>query len=74
MAFDYNDGGNFRSDLFVNGVKQTVTSWDRTGGATKTTEPDYENDIYGITNGMYLCCDCLVPNYYVVDNTVNTVT
>ena len=55
MAFDYNDNGAFRSDLFVNGVKQTVTEWDRTGGAKKTTEPGYERDIYSITSGQYLC-------------------
>lgn len=55
MAFDYNENGAFRSDLFVNGVKQTVTEWDRTGGAKKTTEPGYERDIYSITSGQYLC-------------------
>lgn len=73
MAFDYNDGGNFRSDLFVNGVKQTVTSWDRTGGATKTTEPDYENDIYGITNGMYLCIGGPLFSRYGIDGVIDNV-
>ena len=73
MAFDYNDGGNFRSDLFVNGVKQTVTSWDRTGGPTKTTEPDYEKDIYGITNGMYLCIGGPLFSRYGIDGVIDNV-
>lgn len=55
MSFDYNTSGELRSDLFINGVKQTVTYWDRTGGSKNYTEPTYQGDIYNITNGMYLC-------------------
>ena len=73
MAFDYNANGAFRSDMFINGVKQTVTSWDRTGGATKTTEPDYENDIYGITNGMYLCIGGPLHQRYGIDGVIDNV-
>lgn len=55
MSFDYNTSGNLHSDLYVNGVKQAVTSWDRTGGSSQTSEPGYESDMYNITSGMYLC-------------------
>lgn len=73
MAFDYNDAGNLRSDFYVNGVKQTVTSWDRTGGSTNTTEPGYENNIYSITNGMYLCIGGPLFSRYGIDGVIDNV-
>lgn len=53
-TFDYNDKGQFRADLYVNGVKQTVTSWKRTNSNASTTEPGYERNVYNITNGQVL--------------------
>lgn len=73
MAFDYNTSGQFRSDMFINGVKQTVTSWDRTGGSSYTTEPTYQSDIYNITNGMYLCIGGPLFQRYGIDGTIDNV-
>ncbi len=51
-VFDYNAAGDFKAELYLNGVKQTVTGWERTNGSLNTTEPGYESDVYGITDGM----------------------
>ncbi len=50
-VFDYKNGG-FRADLYLNGIKQKITGWERTGGALNTSEPGYERDVYNITDGM----------------------
>lgn len=56
MSFDYDASGNFRSDLYVNGEKQSVASWGRTteGTSAYTTEPTYDDNVYSITSGMML--------------------
>lgn len=73
MAFDYNTSGQLRSDMYINGVKQTVTSWDRTGGSTNTTEPTYQDDIYKITDGMYLCIGGPLHQRYGIDGVIDNV-
>lgn len=73
MAFDFNEGGNLKSAFYVNGVKQTVTTWNRTNGSDKTTEPDYENNIYGITNGMHLCIGGPLFSRYGIDGVIDNV-
>ena len=47
-AFDYDASGKFHCDFYVNGVKQEVTSNNRTGNG----DPGYQSDIYKITDGM----------------------
>ncbi len=56
FVFEYNASGNFRADLYLNGVKQKITSWKRTtdGENTHTTDPGYQKDVYNITNGQVL--------------------
>lgn len=73
MAFDFNEGGNLKSAFYVNGVKQTVTMWNRTNGSDQTTEPDYENNIYGITNGMHLCIGGPLFSRYGIDGIIDNV-
>lgn len=73
MAFDYNSAGGLRSDLFVNGVKQTVTMWNRTNGSDKTTEPGYEYNVYNITNGQYLCIGGPLHERYGLDGIIDNV-
>ena len=51
-TFDYNTSGAFRSDFYVNGVKQTVTSWKRATTGASTTSPGYEKNVYNITDGQ----------------------
>ena len=51
--FEYDASGAFRSDFYVNGIKQEVTKW-KHGGAEKTTPVGFESDVYAITNGMVL--------------------
>ena len=73
MAFDFNEGGNLKSAFYVNGVKQTVTMWNRTNGSDKYTEPDYENNIYGITDGMHLCIGGPLFGRYGIDGIIDNV-
>ena len=73
MAFDYNASGALRSDFYVNGVKQTVNSWDRTGGASNTGEPTYQDQMYNITNGMYLCIGGPLYQRYGIDGAIDNV-
>lgn len=73
MAFDYNTAGGLRSALYVNGVKQTVTMWNRTNGSDKTTEPGYESDVYNITNGQYLCIGGPLHQRYGLDGIIDNV-
>lgn len=73
MAFDFNEGGNLKSAFYVNGVKQTVTMWNRTNGSDQTTEPDYENNIYGITDGMHLCIGGPLFSRYGIDGVIDNV-
>lgn len=54
MTFDWNESGNFRSDFYVNGVKQQVTKWKRTNSGSYTTEPDYQPNVYAITENQVL--------------------
>ena len=55
FVFDYNGSGGFRSDFYVNGLKQEVTKWYRSaGGGDKTTQPGYESNVYGITAGQMI--------------------
>lgn len=55
FTFDYNASGQFKGDFYVNGVKQTVTSWKRaTDSRETTTPPTYQGDVYNITNGQVI--------------------
>ncbi len=55
-VFDYNSSGNLHCDFYVNGVKQTVTNWNRsTSGDTYTSgDPGYQSDVYEITENQVL--------------------
>ena len=73
MAFDYNASGELHSDFYVNGQKQTISEWDRTGGSKSSTEPSYQGQIYNITNGMYLCIGGSLFNRYAMDGVIDNV-
>lgn len=53
-TFDWNSAGKFRSDFYVNGVRQKITGWARSGGSLQTGEPGYEADVYAITAGQVI--------------------
>lgn len=46
-VFEYNDAGALKFHLYINGVKQQVTSW-KHGGAEQTGEPGFEGNVYGM--------------------------
>ena len=78
MSFDYNDSGQLRADMFLNGVKQTVTEWKRLQGENTvfgpaTYEPTYQGDVYSITNGMYLCIGGPLFDRYGLDGVIDNV-
>lgn len=78
MSFDYNDSGQLRADMFLNGVKQTVTEWKRLQGGNPvfgpaTYEPTYQGDVYSITNGMYLCIGGPLFDRYGLDGVIDNV-
>lgn len=61
FTFDYNTSGGFKAKLFINGVEQKLTQWNRTKdgdvmtpGQYKTTDPGYQTNVYNITNGQVL--------------------
>lgn len=54
FVFDWNSEGNLHCDFYLNGVKQEIKGWTRTGGSMQTTEPGYQEDVYAITDGMVL--------------------
>lgn len=51
--FEYNADGDFRSDFYVNGVKQEVTKW-KHGGAEQTSPVGFESNVYSITDRMVI--------------------
>lgn len=71
MVFDYNSSGNFRSDFYVNGVKQTITSWNRSGGGGGTSEPDYQANIYNIKSGQVLAVGGNAHGRSGIDGTID---
>lgn len=78
LAFDYNTAGQLRSDMYMNGVKQTVTEWKRLQGGNPvfgpaTYEPTYQGDVYSITNGMYLCIGGPLFDRYGLDGVIDNV-
>lgn len=78
MSFDYNDSGQLRADMYMNGVKQTVTEWKRLQGGNPvfgpaTYEPTYQGDVYSITNGMYLCIGGPLFDRYGLDGVIDNV-
>ena len=78
MSFDYNTAGQLRADMFLNGVKQTVTEWKRLQGGNPvfgpaTYEPTYQGDVYSITNGMYLCIGGPLFDRYGLDGVIDNV-
>lgn len=78
MSFDYNTAGQLRADMFLDGVKQTVTEWKRLQGENPvfgpaTYEPTYQDDVYSITNGMYLCIGGPLHNRYGLDGIIDNV-
>lgn len=54
FVFDWNPEGNLHADFYLNGVKQEIKGWTRTGGSLQTAEPGYQEDVYAITDGMVL--------------------
>lgn len=55
MTFDYDDNGDFKSLLYVNGEKQPVTRWKRSSDDDYTEgEPDYESYVYSVTSGQVI--------------------
>lgn len=78
MSFDYNTAGQLRADMFLDGVKQTVTEWKRLQGdntvfGPATYEPTYQDDVYSITNGMYLCIGGPLHDRYGLDGIIDNV-
>lgn len=78
MSFDYNTAGQLRADMFLDGVKQTVTEWKRLQGGNPvfgpaTYEPTYQSDVYSITNGMYLCIGGPLFDRYGLDGVIDNV-
>lgn len=78
MSFDYNTAGQLRADMFLDGVKQTVTEWKRLQGGNPvfgpaTYEPTYQGDVYSITNGMYLCIGGPLSDRYGLDGVIDNV-
>lgn len=78
MSFDYNTAGQLRADMFLDGVKQTVTEWKRLQGGNPvfgpaTYEPIYQDDVYSITNGMYLCIGGPLHDRYGLDGIIDNV-
>lgn len=78
MSFDYNTAGQLRADMFLDGVKQTVTEWKRLQGGNPvfgpaTYEPTYQDDVYSITNGMYLCIGGPLRDRYGLDGIIDNV-
>lgn len=78
MSFDYNTAGQLRADMFLDGVKQTVTEWKRLQGGNPvfgpaTYEPTYQDDVYSITNGMYLCIGGPLHDRYGLDGIIDNV-
>lgn len=53
-TFDWNTAGNLRANLYINGIKQEITSWKRTTGNEQSGEPGYEGNVYAITDGQVL--------------------
>ena len=55
-TFDYDEAGKFRANFYINGVKQELTSWNRStdGDNYKNSDPGYQGDIYAITSGQVL--------------------
>lgn len=51
--FEYDASGAFRSDFYVNGIKQEVTKW-KHGGAEQTSPVGFESNVYSITNRMVI--------------------
>ena len=56
LVFDYDATGNFKSDLYINGVKQEITSWSRGSGGhvKKQTAVGYQGSVYSITASQVL--------------------
>lgn len=54
FVFDWNSEGNLLSKLYINGVEQKVVKWKRTDEEAQTTDPEYAEDVYSITDGMVL--------------------
>lgn len=78
MSFDYNTAGQLRADMFLDGVKQTVTEWKRLQGGNPvfgpaTYEPTYQDDVYSITSGMYLCIGGPLHDRYGLDGIIDNV-
>ena len=78
MSFDYNTAGQLRADMFLDGVKQTVTEWKRLQSGNPvfgpaTYEPTYQDDVYSITNGMYLCIGGPLHDRYGLDGIIDNV-
>ncbi|MEG1905661.1 MAG: LamG-like jellyroll fold domain-containing protein, partial [Bacteroidales bacterium] len=48
-VFEYNNAGNIKFHLYINGVKQEVARWKRsTDSGYKTGEPDFQGNVYGM--------------------------
>ncbi len=72
FVFDYNTSGNFRADLYLNGVKQKITGWKRsTDSDYKTTDPGYQNDVYSITSGQVLAVGGNAHGRNGIDGTID---
>lgn len=56
LTFDYNASGALRGELYVNGKKQEITSWNRqtNGNTYYNTDPGYQANPYNITDGQIL--------------------
>lgn len=79
--FEYNGTGGFRTDFYVNGVKQKLTAWNRTKSPNdKTQDPGYQPDVYSITAEQMIAVggsahgrsgiDGIIDNFQIWDNAI----
>lgn len=70
MVFDYS-GSGFKSDFYINGIKQELTGWNRMTGASGTTDPGYQSQIYNITDGQVLAVGGNAHGRSGIDGTID---
>lgn len=46
--FDFNESGAMNFKIYINGVEQEPTTWDRTDNSSGTGDPGYKGELYGM--------------------------
>lgn len=72
-VFDYNASGDFRADFYINGVKQEITSWNRTtdGDIMHDGDPGYQSNIYDVTSNMVISMGGNASGRNGIDGTID---